>query len=110
MFSKSKLFSKATKMSPKQLAKWQTVRAKGKQHFVIYHGVLGWGLWMFIVMTLFAHLQQVNYVMSALTSLSISIVLINLVLWAFGGWLFGLWVWHASEKAYASQVGQSDLI
>jgi hypothetical protein len=46
-----RLFSSAAPSS-KQRARLEKIRAKGRKHFIIYTGVLGWGLSVFVITTI----------------------------------------------------------
>ena len=91
-------------MSEKQAAKWKKTRAKGRRHFIIYSGVLGWGLIMFVFMTAFIHLQQANFDIQQLSGLSLVVVLVNLLVWTLGGLVFGVLTWHGNEKLYQKTI------
>ncbi len=99
------MFSKLSNMTPKQLKRWELIRKRGKRHFVLYRGILGWGLWMFIVMTIFGHLNQVDFQLSFLETISIPMVITNLIVWTIAGYVFGQWTWSASEKTYLKNTG-----
>jgi len=94
------MFSKLLELTPSQLKNWEKIRVKGKNHFVLYRGILGWGLYMFIVLTIFNHLQQVDFDFSSLNSISLPILIINFIVCSIGGWFFGVLTWANSEKSF----------
>ena len=94
------MFSKLFELPPSQLRNWEKIRVKGKSHFILYRGVLGWGLYMFVVLTIFNHLQAVDFQFSELKSISLQIVFINFFICIIGGFFFGRLTWSASEKSY----------
>lgn len=72
-------------------AKWLNTRLRGKQRFIFTRGVLGWGGFMFIFMTV-VH----NYIDHENTDWSY--ILIAVLVWAVGGYSFGVWQWNWQEK------------
>jgi hypothetical protein len=94
------VLSKLIELSPSQLKSWEKIRVKGKTHFVLYRGVLGWGLYMFVVLTIFNHLQAVDFQLSELKSISLPTVFINFIICILGGFVFGRLTWSLSEKSY----------
>ena len=97
------VLSNLLELSASQLQSWEKTRVKGKRHFILNRGVLGWGLYMFFVMTLYSHLKAVNFDISALDSISLSIVSINFTICMLGGFCYGWWTWLLSEKSYKKQ-------
>src|SRR3954453_5719895 len=79
--------------APRDISKWETTRKKGRTHFILLHGVLAWGVPMFVVMTFFVNRQRD-------TTLSFRMLLISAVIWTIGGACFGLAIWTFSEKRY----------
>lgn len=104
------VLSNLLELSDSQLKSWEKTRLKGKRHFILYRGVLGWGLYMFFVMTFYSHLKAVDFKFSALNfnSISLSIVVINITVWMIGGFLYGWWTWSLSEKSYKKQNTERD--
>jgi hypothetical protein len=101
------VLSNLLELSASQLKSWEKTRLKGKRHFILYRGVLGWGLYMFFVMTFYSHLKAVDFEFSALDSISLSIVVINITVWMIGGFLYGWWTWSLSEKSYKNQQSKT---
>ena len=102
------VLSNLFELSASQLKSWEKIRLKGKRHFILYRGVLGWGLYMFFVMTLYNHLSAVDFEFSALDSISLSIVVINFTICMLGGFFYGWWTWSLSEKSYKKQNTERD--
>jgi hypothetical protein len=86
---------------PNDLRKWETTRQKGKVKFILLHGVLAWGVPMFVVMTFFINRQRD-------TTPSIGMLLVSAVIWAIGGGCFGLAIWTFSEKRYQKYLATKD--
>lgn len=73
--------------------KWVKTREKGKQHFVLVNGVLGWGLptailWVFLMEILE---PSENIWVRPITAL---------IIFPIAGVAFGHLMWNKSEKAY----------
>ena len=85
-------------MNQKHITKWETTREKGIIRFVIFRGVLAWGLPMFLIMTFFVNRGS----MESVTRLSFSALI-----YGIGGIFFGLWMWKASEKAFQSAMNRN---
>jgi hypothetical protein len=82
---------------------WEITRQQGKDSFILKHGVLGWGGFMFIVSTCMYILDNRNkhlvlYLVSALMA------------WSLGGYLMGWWIWQGNENRYLSEKELQDSI
>ena len=77
-------------MKPAELERWSVLRAKGRLRYVLLHGVLAYGLPMFLVMTFLVRPQPQTPVLLAISA----------ALWAVGGLVFGLIMWHVNERRY----------
>ena len=77
-------------MKPAELERWSVLRAKGKLRYVLLHGLLAYGLPMFLVMTFFVRPEPRTPVLIAISA----------ALWAAGGLVFGLIMWHINERRY----------
>ncbi len=86
-------FSRAMPLD--RAARWETSRKRGKGRFVLLRGILGWGGFMTIVMSIFQHLMHPKALFWS------QIVPLNLAVHSIGGLLFGLWMWHSNERAYS---------
>lgn len=83
-------------MHPKNLEHWKSVRQKGLLRYVLVHGVLMYGLPLFVVMTFFVHRDK----------LATAFVAISAVLWTTGGVAFGLLTWWWWERRYRAAVAR----
>jgi hypothetical protein len=80
-------------VTSKRMDAWATTRQKGKWHFVVARGVLGWGLPMFFGMSMIPVLiHQVQP--------SFDYVVSRLLIWAAAGALFGFAIWFFSERQF----------
>ena len=78
------------------LQRWGKTRERGKRAFVLRKGVLGWGGFMYVVMSAFqisGHPRHWWF-----------ILFLAAPLWLGGGALWGALTWWGMERAYARQV------
>jgi hypothetical protein len=45
-------FFNANALSPKQIERRERIRMKGRNHYIIFRGILGWGMPVFLLTTL----------------------------------------------------------
>ena len=83
---------------PKELRRWESIRRKGKARFILFTGVLGWGLTTFVIMTFL--FNRKNQRMQSPEGIAGSAVI-----WALGGICFGWCIWGISEKKYLNYIG-----
>ena len=88
--------------SEKAHEKWRATRAKGYSRFVFLYGVLGWGLGMFIFMTVLPALFGIPriFVVDALKRHTTEYLLLGVILWILVGALWGILVWIDSEAQF----------
>jgi hypothetical protein len=98
--------TKLIRWDEKSIARWERTRARGQGRYVLYTGVLGWGLSMFVVMTVLSYLQRYGPVPPTADSGQIALVLLNLVIWPLVGSLFGIVMWLTAEASYRSVKGR----
>ena len=74
--------------------RWEKTRAKGKKHFVLWRGIVGFGGGMFVVITVSHTLLWPTPYHSVIREM-----VINLIVWPVSGFFWGLWMWsHLNEK------------
>lgn len=79
-----------------RLAKWEKLREKGKWHYVLKYGILGWGV---ITAVLFSTIFSL--VMGGEGKASFfSVLSLSMVLSPVGGVAWGFFMWNFNEKAY----------
>jgi hypothetical protein len=89
--------SKLFQVTPRQRERWQQQRAKGKKHFVIYRGILGWGGIMFVSMSALDYYSLFGWTLTFDSAYASKLVL-NLILWPVAGLVWGIWVWESLER------------
>ena len=82
----------------KNIAAWETTRAKGMGNFILFKGALLWGGFMFVTMGLL--FPWVRHSTREFTTLGLTI---SLVLWPLGGALWGALVWWFAERSYSKR-------
>ena len=90
----------------KSVAKWEYTRERGKSRYVWGIGVLGWGGFMFVVMSVFTYIQQNGPVWPTLEDPPVFLVLLNLVVCLSVGYAWGALMWRTMEQSYGMHLGQ----
>ncbi|MBA6225025.1 hypothetical protein H4J51_13980 [Colwellia sp. MB02u-18] len=83
-------------MKDDQFKVWESTRTKGKLNFVLFTGVLSWGLPMFIFMAFMNKPFADGF-----TSKS---AIIHYIVWPLAGVLFGVLTWFMSERKYKKEL------
>lgn len=84
-------------MNNKGFKSWEKTRSKGKKNFIIYRGVLCWGMPMFVLMTLFVNKPGAD-------GYTFLFVLGNALLWTMGGAFWGILTWNLIESRYVKEI------
>lgn len=98
------MLEKLMKWNSAKASKWEKVRSRGKRHFVLIRGVLGWGLVMFLFMTVFSHFQKTGFKAPSFDDISITIIVINAVIWPIAGFVWGACTWSITDKSYLKYI------
>ena len=80
-------------MNAQQAQIWERTRQVGKRKFILYYGVLGWGLiagLLFSLIDLALHSESFSW----------NSVMINLIIFPLGGIWMGNWLWKRTERGY----------
>ncbi len=87
-------------MKPTQYAAWAKLRQQGRNRYMLIHGMLMYGLPLFVVMSFIVNQPFAQgYTMTA--------VAIHLGVWLLVGQMVGLVNWLINEKRFAKASGQS---
>jgi hypothetical protein len=84
-----------SQMSEEQATKWQQTRTKGKGKYVMYYGVLLWGLLLTAVFTGLEWLTQHTF--------QFSWFYVRLAVFGLIGFFIASFRWDAREKKYQSR-------
>ena len=81
---------------------WKQTRKKGKWHFILWKGVVFWGLPMFAIQTFIINgpPQPSSWFYSETSKYPALWIAFMLVLGCFFGLLFGLFTWHHNERGF----------
>lgn len=85
-------------MNEIQMNKWEKVREKGKKHYIIFNGVIGWGIPTGVLFTIINAL--INDKSIGLNDEFVILFVTSMIMFPIGGILFGLWNWNSFEKNY----------
>ncbi|MGO9526620.1 MAG: hypothetical protein ACLP0A_03515 [Verrucomicrobiia bacterium] len=90
--------------TPKQLARWEKIRAKGMWRFVLLWGVIGYGGPVFLIAAginlPFEFWRTPGWFRAA------DLLLTFLIMCPVVGGLWGFWMWHWAEKRYLKQLNK----
>jgi len=93
------IFSKA------QLVRWEWIRRLGFRRYVLYFGVIAYGVPMFVVMTFFVNRAQDS-------PQKVFLIPFSAAFWLTAGWFFGWmgWkIWRRLEKKYHESTANPNL-
>lgn len=83
----------STKWTPDRERAWQLLRKKGRYHFIIFRGVLFWGLFTAIFMSVFQYFILPD-------QLQTHNIVINFILFPIAGFVWGLLTWNWTERSF----------
>ncbi|TFB19516.1 hypothetical protein E3U55_10145 [Filobacillus milosensis] len=85
----------------KHFEKWGRIREKDKKHFIIYYGVLGWGLSTAILVFFIGEIADHGLTFADyFTGEWIKSLLIAFMSFMLGGVVFGYMMWGVYENNY----------
>jgi len=78
-----------------RLARLEKIRAKGRKHFILYTGMLGWGLSVFVITTIWAWYDDHGWHVptDGIPPSEWGHAAFRLVLWLTAGYFFGVQMW-----------------
>ncbi len=83
--------------SAKQIERLKVLQARGRKHYILYRGVLGWGLLVFLLKTSWRWYHLYGWHVPARGDMYESF-LIELPIWLVAGYFFGAFMWKDLEK------------
>jgi hypothetical protein len=83
-------------MKDDQFKAWESTRTKGKLNFVLFTGVLSWGLPMFILMAFMNKPFADGFASKS--------AIIHYIVWPLAGVFFGVLTWYMSERKYKKEL------
>lgn len=94
-------------MKPFNSNKWERMRAKGRKKYIIYNGVVGWGIPTAILYSILTTLWETQTI--ELNNEFFETLIISIILFPLGGIGFGIWTWHAFESNYQKNKMNKDI-
>lgn len=86
--------------SARDLARVKRAHDMGKTKFILLRGVLGWGVPMFVVLTVLPAFRAVPWFPFVAVNPTLAVPL-GAVIWLGGGCFLGAWLWKTIERRYA---------
>jgi hypothetical protein len=82
-------------MNESRRKKWEKTRAKGKKKYIIYNGVVGWGITTALLVVL------INiFINNDSSQTNFYNLVLPFVFFPIGGIFWGAWTWNWAEKQY----------
>jgi hypothetical protein len=90
------LLMKPATPSPKQTERRERIRARGRKHYIFYTGVLGWGLSVVTLTTLWDWYGKYGWHIPPRGDLyyESGYLVFRLAIWLTGGYFFGAAMWE----------------
>jgi hypothetical protein len=89
---------KQTPSSPKQIERRRRILAQGRKHFIVYHGILGWGGSTFILTTLWDWHDKFGWHLPAAKLELFFDVSFWLLVWSIAGYFWGARMWRKMNE------------
>jgi len=86
-------FVKPASLSPRQVESRKRIRAKDRKHYILYTGVLRWGMSVFILTTAWMWHDEYGWQVPPRGWLWFSIVS-GLLIWSVAGYFWGDYMWR----------------
>lgn len=86
-------------MKEKDKKYWEKIRGKGKKHFILYRGMIGWGITTGILFSIINTIM-IEGIKGVTIGDIIGKLIISIIAFPIGGYFWGLWVWNIQEKKY----------
>jgi hypothetical protein len=91
---------KPTVPSEKQRERLEKIRAKGRTHFILWRGMLGWGFTVFLITSIVAwHERHGWHIPTEGIDHQDSVMIpLRLVIWLVAGYFFGASMWKRTVE------------
>ncbi len=76
----------------KRWQKWEQTRQMGRNRFILFYGVFGWGVLTALLSTLWMYFLIRDDVLILFVT--------SIILFPIGGYFWGYYMWRLSEKKY----------
>jgi hypothetical protein len=91
-------------LSPRQTERLQTIRAKGRKHYIFYRGILAYGMPVFLLTTLWAWYDDYGWHIPRQRGNLYAHVLVRLIIWSAAGYIWGARMWRELPKEPARKT------
>jgi len=93
-------------LSPKQIEYRKRIQAKGRKHYILYAGILRFGIPLFLIMTLWRWHDSYRWHLPPRGDLSIvcTAIAFSLGVWLTAGYFFGVTMWKRMRFEDSSGV------
>jgi hypothetical protein len=89
---------KPTALSQEQIERRKRIQAQGRKHYILYHGVLGWGESMFILSTLWDWHDKFGWHLPAPKPELFLDVSFGLLVCSITGYFWGAYMWRKMNE------------
>ena len=89
-------------LSPRQIENRNRIRAKGRKHYIVYTGIIRWGISMFVLTTLWNWYEKYGWHIPPREYLWFSVIS-GLVIWSVAGYFSGALMWNRLFEVLRSE-------
>jgi len=89
--------------SPKQIESRNRIRAKGRKHYLVYTGIIRFGMPMFVLTTLWNWYEKYGWHIPPRGYLWFSVIS-GLVIWPVAGYCWGAFMWKRLFEEPRSEI------
>ncbi|TDX52082.1 hypothetical protein [Orenia marismortui] len=91
-------------MNEEEKRKWEQIKARGKLHYILIHGILGWGFITALAYLFFTFIIKYGFDLSLLSSKDfLQELAISLIVFPIVGILQSLFAWNKKERIYSEE-------
>ena len=88
-------------LSPKQIERRSRIQAQGRKHYILYHGILGWGGSTFVLTTLWGWHDKFGWHIPGPKLEVFLDISFGLIGWSVAGYFWGARMWR---KVYEKSI------
>jgi hypothetical protein len=96
-------FLKPASLSPRQIESRKRIRAKGRKHYILYRGILRWGMSVFILTTAWMWHDEYGWHLPPRRDVWFSI-LSGLMVCSVAGYFWGEYMWRRHYEGSQSEI------
>ncbi|MGE0528852.1 MAG: hypothetical protein AB7G93_00865 [Bdellovibrionales bacterium] len=87
-------------MTENQIRNWEKMRVRGKGSFILWQGVVSWGIPVALGMTIYEYFRDNN--------LSITLVVSYFLTFPCAGYFYGMFLWNYKERRYRRSITNTE--